>query len=120
MHEMGLAAEAHAIARAAADDRGGGALESVTLVVGELAAVEPDLLQFAWEAVVAGGRDAAAALVIDFRRARQLCASCGEIPERAPGSWLRLCPRCDGPLAVEGGRELEVRSVVFSEEGVPA
>jgi hydrogenase nickel incorporation protein HypA/HybF len=120
MHEMGLAAEAHAIARAAADERGGGALESVTLVVGELAAVEPDLLQFAWEAVVAGGRDAAAALVIDFRRARQLCASCGEIPERAPGSWLRLCPRCDGALAVEGGHELEVRSVVFSEEGVTA
>ena len=115
VHEMGVAAEVYRIARDAADARGGGPLESVTVVVGELAAVEPDLLEFAWQAVVAGGADADARLVVDWRRARQLCEACGDVPERAPGSWLRLCPRCERPLAVQGGDELDVARVAFCD-----
>ncbi|HET9795554.1 MAG TPA: hydrogenase maturation nickel metallochaperone HypA [Thermoanaerobaculia bacterium] len=113
MHETGLAADAYRIARDAADARGGGAIESVTLVVGELSAVEPELLGFAWEAVVSGTPDARARLVVEWRRATQRCAACGEIAERAPGSWLRLCPICGDALAVTGGDELDVRSVAF-------
>jgi len=112
---MGLVAEVYRIARETADSRGGGPLESVTVVVGELAAVEPDLLEFAWSSLVSGTADESSRLVVEFRRARQLCAACGEIAERAAGSWLRLCPRCSGALAVRGGDELDVRSVVFSE-----
>ncbi|HET7452180.1 MAG TPA: hydrogenase maturation nickel metallochaperone HypA [Thermoanaerobaculia bacterium] len=115
MHETGLAADAYRIARQAADGRGGGPIESVTLVVGELAAVEPDLLAFAWEAVVAGTADASARLVVEWRPATQQCAACGVIAERAPGSWLRLCPICGDALAVSGGDELDVRSVTFAE-----
>jgi hydrogenase nickel incorporation protein HypA/HybF len=115
VHELGLAAEIHRIARETADARGGGRLESVTVVVGDLAAVEPDLLEFAWSSLVAGSRDEDARLVVDWRPARQLCPSCGEVPERAAGSWLRLCPRCQTPLAVEGGDDLEVRTVTFCE-----
>lgn len=114
MHEMGLAAEIHRIARSAVDDHGAGALESVTVVVGELAAVEPDLLEFAWQALVAGGEDEGSRLIIEWRPVRQHCAACGEVPERAAGSWLRLCPRCNEPLAVAGGDELDVRTVAFS------
>jgi hydrogenase nickel incorporation protein HypA/HybF len=116
MHEMGIAAEVYRIARETADGRGGGALESVAVLVGELSAVEPELLTFAWEAIVGGGPDEGARLVIECRRARQLCPQCGEIAERAPGSWLRLCPRCNGTLSLEGGDELDVRSVVFEGE----
>jgi hydrogenase nickel incorporation protein HypA/HybF len=115
MHETGLAADVYRIAREAADARGGGKLESVALVVGELAGVEPDLIVFAWEAAVEGTPDAGARLTIQWSAVRQTCASCGEIPERAAGSWLRLCPRCDGPLAVSGGDELDVRQVSFLE-----
>lgn len=115
MHETGLAADAYRIARQAADARGGGRLESVRLVVGELAAVEPDLIAYAWEAAVAGTSDEGAKLAIEWSAAKQTCAACGEIPERAAGSWLRLCPRCDGPLAVSGGDELDVRQVSFLE-----
>jgi hydrogenase nickel incorporation protein HypA/HybF len=121
MHEMSLAAEIHRIARAAADDRGGGTLESVTVVIGELAAVEPELLEFAWQAQIAGGPDTAAKLFIEWRTCLQLCGTCGEVPERAIGSWLRICPRCGGALAVSGGDELEVRTVAFSQApAVPA
>jgi len=114
MHEMGLSAEIYRIARGAADDRGGGCLESVTVIVGELAAVEPDLLDFAWQATVQGTADVEARLLVQWRPVLQTCDACGEVPERAPGSWLRLCPRCNGTLAVSGGDELEVRTVSFS------
>jgi len=116
MHETGLAADVYRIAREAADTRGGGRLESVRLVVGELAAVEPDLIAYAWEAAILGTPDEGAVLSIEWSAARQTCAACGEIPERAAGSWLRLCPRCDAPLAVSGGDELDVRQVSFLDE----
>lgn len=115
MHETGLAVEIYRIARAVADENGGGSLESVTVAVGDLAAVEPRLLEFAWRAVVEGGPDAGAGLVVEWERARQDCASCGEIAERAPGSWLRLCPTCGQPLRVTGGDALDVLRVVFGD-----
>lgn len=118
MHEIGLAAEIYRIARAVADENGGGPLESVTVAVGDLAAVEPPLLEFAWRAAVEGGPDEGAGLVVEWERARQDCAACGEIAARAPGSWLRLCPACGEPLRVTGGDALDVLRVVFSD-GAP-
>jgi hydrogenase nickel incorporation protein HypA/HybF len=114
VHEVGLAAEIHRIARAAADARGGGKLESVTVAIGDLAAVEPDLLRFAWTAVVGGGPDEGSRLVVDWKPARQVCALCGDVPGRAAGSWLRLCPNCGDALVVTGGDELDVRTIAFS------
>lgn len=106
MHELGIAIEAHRLCRAdlAAEQR----LVRVELAVGELSAVEPELLRYAWESVVAGTPDAACELVVAWCPARQTCAACGDIAERVPGSWLKLCPRCGQPLRVEGGQELDV------------
>ncbi len=115
MHETGIAAEIYAISRRAADANAGGRLVSVKVIVGELSAVEPDLLAFAWEAVTSGGADAASRLDVVWSPARQTCAGCGEIAERAQGTWLRLCPRCGGALRIEGGDELDVRDVTFEE-----
>ena len=118
MHEMGLAVEIRRLAREAVAGRGPGRIETVRVAVGELSAVEPDLLAFAWEAAMAGTEDAAAKLEVDFRAARQTCPACGEITDRARGSWLRLCPRCGEGLTVSGGDDLDVLKVVF-EETVP-
>src|SRR5512146_1105004 len=98
MHELSLATEVHRACRARIDERGGGRLERVRLAVGELSAVEPELLEFAWQAVVEGGADAGAALEVEWRPARQVCDGCGVVPERAAGDWLRFCPRCERPL----------------------
>ena len=57
MHELGIATEIYRVSRRAGDERGAGALERVKVAVGELSAVEPDLLRFAWEAVVRDGPD---------------------------------------------------------------
>lgn len=111
---MGIALEVYRTCREAVREHGGGRLQSVRLAVGELSAVEPDLLGFAWQAVVADGPDAGATLEIDFRPARQYCPLCARDAERSEGSWLRLCPGCGMPLDVSGGDELDVLEVSFS------
>jgi Zn finger protein HypA/HybF involved in hydrogenase expression len=59
---MGVVQEIHRISREAADASGGGRLTSVTVAVGELSAIEPSLLAFAWDAITAGGPDAGSRL----------------------------------------------------------
>jgi hydrogenase nickel incorporation protein HypA/HybF len=120
MHELSLVTEIYRTARKAVDAHGPHRIEVVRLAVGELAAVEPDLLAFAWEAVTRDTPDAGSKLDVDFRPARQTCAACGVIPERAAGSWLRLCPRCQGPLGIEGGDDLDILNVTFEEPDATA
>jgi len=90
-------------------------IEEARIAVGELSSVDPDLLSLAWEALVTGGSDEGASLRVEWRPARQCCPLCGEVAERQPGSWLRLCPTCGTPLRVEGGDELDLLRVVFEE-----
>lgn len=113
---MGIAIEVYRACCEAVAANGGGRLQEALVAVGELSAVEPELLVHAWEAVVAGGADEGAVLTVDWRPATQICSSCGEISERAAGSWLRLCPRCGLPLQVSGGDELEVLQVSFEAQ----
>ncbi len=120
MHETGIAAEIRRIAREAVAGRGPGRITCVRLAIGDLAAVEPELLRYAWEAAVAGPPEEGAALEVDWRPARQTCAACGDVAERACGTWLRVCPSCGGLLRVEGGDDLDVLQVVFGESGEDA
>ncbi len=113
---MGIAAEVRRIARQSVADRGPGRITCVRLAVGDLAAIEPELLSYAWEALVAGTPEEGATLEVDWRPAKQTCRICGDLPGRAPGSWLRLCPRCGGVLRVTGGDDLDVLQVVFEED----
>ncbi len=120
LHELSIAHEIYRTARAAVAEHGAGRIETVRVAVGELSAVEPELLAFAWEATVANGPDGGARLEIDWHPARQRCAACGEDKRQAAASWLRLCPECGGPLEVTGGDELDVLQVTFlqpEEEG---
>lgn len=88
------------------------------MAVGELSAVEPELLQFAWQAVTTGTPDEGSRLEVEWRPARQTCLKCGEVAERGAGSWLRLCPRCESPLRVEGGDELDILHLSFTPDDV--
>lgn len=109
MHELSLA---HSLLELCAERLSPGQrLAAVRIAVGELASVEPDQLQFAWQAVVSNTRHAGAELEVQWHPARQTCTACGEIAERQPGTWLRLCPRCQGPLSLAGGRELDLLTI---------
>lgn len=113
MHELGLAMDIYRTCREAVASHGPGRLEWVKVAIGELAAVEPDLLTFAWQAVTQDGPDAGARLEVEWRAARQYCPGCGGAVERPRGAWLYQCPSCERVLAVEGGTELDVVSVGF-------
>jgi Zn finger protein HypA/HybF involved in hydrogenase expression len=113
---MGIAIEVYRTCRETVEEHGGGRLSKVRLAVGELSAVEPELLVYAWEAVVFDGPDAGADLVVDWCPAEQICASCGEAKERSEGSWMRICPDCGLPLQVTGGVELDVRELSFEAD----
>jgi len=99
--------------------QGGGRLDTVTVAVGELSAVEPQLLEYAWEAVTAEGEHSGARLIVEWERAVQTCSACGDVPLRQPGTWLRLCPNCELPLRVEGGHALELVELSFDSPPVP-
>lgn len=80
-----------------------GAVRSVTVRLGELAGVEPDLLCTAYEAFRAGTVCAGAELRLERVAARWSCRRCArEIP---PGELLR-CPECRSPARLEGGDEI--------------
>lgn len=116
MHELNLATEIHRTCRATIAARGGGRLDSVRVAVGELSAVEPELLRYAWEAVVADGGDAGATIEIEWHPARQVCDACGGPKPHEPGDWLRICPDCGRPLRIEGGNELDVVDLTYTPE----
>jgi hydrogenase nickel incorporation protein HypA/HybF len=116
MHEMGIAIEIYRTCREAVREHGEGRLHRVRIAVGELAAVEPDLLTFGWEAVIIDGPDEGAKLEIDFCKADQRCPQCNEAKDRSEGSWLRICPDCGTPLEVRGGQELDVLEVTFETD----
>lgn len=113
---MGIALEIHRVCREALGPHGAGRIESVRVAVGELTAIEPELLRFAWEAVVAGGPHAGSELEVVWCRATQRCSRCGDVEGRTAGSWLRICPGCGSPLEVSGGDELDVLELKFTPD----
>ncbi len=117
MHELSIAQEIYRVSRAAVAARGTGRLESVKVAIGELTAVEPDLLTFAWEALVGTGPDAGSVLEVEWHPARQFCVACDAEKPRAERTWLRLCPDCGGGLRISGGEELDVLQVAFLPDG---
>lgn len=94
---------------------GEGVLESVRLAVGELSSIEPELLVFAWEAVVNGTRHQDSRLIVDWVLARQICPRCGSAQPRTAGQWFPACPGCGSPLAIDGGYEMDIMEVTFRE-----
>jgi hydrogenase nickel insertion protein HypA len=117
MHELSLADEIHRMCRDRMDGAAG-RLERVCLAVGELAAVEPDLLRFAWEAVIAGGPDEGAVLEIEWRDARQTCEACGEAAKRGKLDWPGACLHCGGALSITGGMELDLLKFEYQPASV--
>lgn len=116
MHEMGIALEVYEQCREAVSGYGPGRLEKVWMAVGELSAVEPELIAFAWQAVTADTQDEESKLEIRWCPARQTCPDCGPVEARAEGSWLRLCPECFMPLVVEGGDELDIERIKYTTD----
>lgn len=116
MHETSIALEILKTSETILAQHGGSRILRVKVAVGELSAVEPELLRYAWEAVTVGGPAEGSRLEVDFLPARQVCPTCGPVA-RAPGAWVPLCLSCGAPLLVEGGKELDLVQVEFEVDG---
>lgn len=92
-----------------------GVMESVTVSVGELSAVEPELLAYAWDALVADTPHSQCRLEIRWVAARQVCPACSQEWHRDPGQWLPNCELCGGPLSIEGGYEMDILEIAYRE-----
>jgi len=48
--------------------------------------------------------------------AAHIGVACGEVAERAPGEWLRICATCGGPVRIDGGDELDVIDLTYTSD----
>ena len=104
MHEWSLAASLINEAEAEARRRGALKVHSVTVRVGILTGVVPELLERAYEAAVPGSQLAEARLILEVEPALARCPGCGRESEFE--DFLLVCPACGAiglkPLSGEG------------------
>ena len=111
MHEMSIMQSALETALEQARKSGARRVHEIRLRIGALSGVVPDALQFAFEALAAGGMAEGARLTIEDIPARFWCAAC-QAEFQADDVLLAECPVCRQPSGeVRTGRELELASM---------
>ncbi len=113
MHELPIT---ESILRIAVEASGGHRIAAIHLVVGDLASVVDDSVQFYFDIISRGTPAEGAALDFQHRPATMLCGDCSRSFEvRAP--LPSACPHCGGSrLRITGGRELRVESIEVSDD----
>ncbi|TDQ40938.1 hydrogenase nickel incorporation protein HypA/HybF [Tepidicella xavieri] len=110
MHELALADEMVALIEAAARQQGFRRARVVRLEVGALACVEPQALQWAFEAASQGTCAEGAELVWLRVAAKGLCPACGQ--RQGLATLYDACMACGHlPMQVASGTELRVRDL---------
>lgn len=108
MHEYSLVQDLFDQVAAQARTRGATAVRKVTVGVGELAGVNPDLFATAFETFRAASPFPEAQLIIHRVAARWVCSKCNR--PITCGAVLR-CLECDGPGRLETGDELVLERI---------
>ncbi len=110
MHEMGIVAEVLAAVTSAAETSRAVRVNRVTITIGELTAIMPFALNFAWDTLTPGTIVEGAVLEIVEVPARSRCGECGT--EFEHDQYDRVCPKC-GNFMCEAiaGNELRIDNV---------
>ena len=110
MHEMSLCQNIAELIEDAARRERFDRVRTVTLEVGRLAAVEPEALEFCFDAAMRGGCAEGARLEIVAADGRAWCLACSrEILIARP---LDPCPCCGGgQIQVTGGTQLRIKEL---------
>jgi len=116
MHEMAVCNELLAQVRASAVQHGARSVGTITVRIGALSGVEPDLPERAFTIARAGDYTENARLVVETVGVRVRCRACGNENEAAANRLL--CGACGG-YAVDliGGDELLLASIEL--HGIP-
>ncbi len=96
MHEMGVTREVLDAVIEASRSAGATRVNVVRLTVGELTALVPDSMQFAWECMTPGTLAEGAVLEITATPGRSLCLACGA--EFDHDRYDRRCTACGGQM----------------------
>lgn len=110
MHEMSITRSIVETVQKEMDRAGLERLDRVKIRVGELTAVEPDVLRFCFDTAIKGTRIDGASLEIEEVPLTGRCRACGE-SFRITGFETR-CPKCKGTdIERNGGTELDIISI---------
>jgi hydrogenase nickel incorporation protein HypA/HybF len=113
MHELSIVLSIIDTAEEQARQHGAPYLEEINLEIGELASIEPDALEFAWEAAVPGTVLERARRNIRYVPARARCLECAH--EFAMQQLFETCPQCGSFFNdLLEGRELKIKSLVLA------
>lgn len=113
MHEVGIMERVLELACERAQAAGASRIHRIELRVGAISGVEPDSLEFAFEALKRNTPAQEADLVIEATPVMLRCDVCAQTFE--PEAFRFLCPRCGGRTQVLQGRELDLVRVEVSD-----
>lgn len=112
MHEMSLAESILQLVEQTALRERAQRVRQVVVLIGELSCVEPQALQFCFEAVTLGSMAQGAELVIEPVPGQGWCAACAQ--QQPMHTLYDACPVCDAaPMRVTGGTEMRVRDIAI-------
>ncbi len=119
MHEFSLMDSILTTVEEAAEQAGATRVCEVDLLIGELAQVMDEAMEFAFEALTPGTICEGARLHLTFVKPKSKCSACG--CEFEHDVFHRRCPRCDGKDTVLiAGKELlidKIEADVPDDEG---
>jgi hydrogenase nickel incorporation protein HypA/HybF len=114
VHELAIAQSLLEIVEQEALPYKGARVTRILLRIGQLSAVVPDALRFAFEAISRGGIAEGASLEIEEVPLTIRCHRCEEV--FAANNPFLVCPHCEGSdVEMVSGRELEIRSMEIED-----
>ena len=112
MHELSIVMSIVDSAREQVAKHGASRVESIGLEIGTLAGIEPDALEFAWEAAVPETVLAGAERHIHYVQARAKCTGCGQ--EFDIQQLFEPCPHCGEYFNdLVQGKELRIKTMTL-------
>jgi len=116
MHELPVTQGILSVALEAAQNNGGGRITAIDLVIGEMASIVDDSVQFYFD--ILSKDTLAQGAELRFRREPGIatCLDCQHKSNVRP-PILPVCPECgSGKMVVSGGREFYVESIEVDDD----
>lgn len=110
MHELSVTQNILNIALHHADEAGAARIKELNLVIGELASIVDDSVQFYWDMIAKGTK--AEGAILNFKRIRATlqCRACQHEFDMNRRDFV--CPECGSPnVAVTGGDQFFLESI---------
>lgn len=114
MHELSITESILNLAMEKATEAGAEKITRINLVIGEMAGIVGDCVQFYFDTISRDTIAAGAELVFDYRPVQAKCRACGNVYPPKEQDWT--CPACGKTeVDVVGGRECYMESLEVDE-----